>query len=141
MPQVAPRSPSPALTDSAGSASIEDEQGDDADPIELVLLGCYQSAHSIPVDILKDAFVIESIERIHEMVAFRCSHNEGYRVASLYYIKNDLAFREIRLCHKCFVNTYTTIQKIVDKYPDNSIVSFYANVGRVVSFYRYVLIV
>lgn len=120
---------------------ILSDNDEGADHIEFILLDCYQKLYNIPSGTFDNSIVRENIQSLYAIVSNRCTHSESHRIASLYFIKKDMMFREYRLCHYCYNNAYTCLKELVEMDPFNAFVGFFASVGRVTGYYRFVLII
>lgn len=118
--------------------SDDEQEGDDH--IEFILLDCFQKLHEIPLETFDHAVVRENIQSLYSVVASKCNHSGCARIASLYYIKKNMTFQELRLCHYCFSQAQTCLKELVELDPFHSFVGFFASIGSVLGYYRFVLI-
>lgn len=139
MPDTPTEPASPRVSTLDGNHESQENEGDDH--IEFILLDCYQRLLGICPQTLEEPTVLENIHSLYFIASRQCTHSGQERIASLYYIRKNLRFREIRLCRYCYNNANTCLNELVQADPFNSFVGFFASIGRVTAFYRYVLII
>lgn len=121
-------------------AQILQDDNEGCDKIEIVLLNAYNRIFDIPTEMFDDPSVKKNIQALYSIVYTNCRHLLREPVASLYYIRRGLLFREFRLCYSCFCESQNYLRNVIEMHPEYATFGFYSTVGTVFGFYRFVLI-
>jgi len=126
------------VSDASADLLPDIEQG--CDCIELVLLDAYNRIFDLPFDLFDDPCVRANIQSMYKIVDKHCRHILREPVATLYYVKKGLMFREFRLCLSCFTDVQNNIKNVSRKYPEHIHTGYHESIGSVFGFYRFVLV-
>ena len=124
----------------ANSSPERETESEGADHLEVILLSCFQNLFKITSITMSMPIVRENLNSLTILATHECTHANRELVASLYHIKRNLAFREIRLCHYCFSHANTCLRELVNIDPLNACVVYFASLGHIMGYHRFVLL-